>query len=286
METILNSEQMIEKAGLNWKVLSTPVLFEGNGLKEYVGKKVNYREDNGFPLGVVGDGYKVVQNSTAFAFLDSFLGESIENYVKAGSWKDGARIYIRAKLPGTLIFAGNENDTGEKYVDFHTSHDGSISLEASILAWRLVCSNGLKAFKKLASVKARHTLHLNLDSMKESLGLLNNQFNVIQELSNKMAAQPFERNHFGNVLEKIGLIPAEPKRSTRAQNILQYVESLFANGKGANLEGTKGTTWGAYNAITEYVDHYRGNSVVKREESASIGSGALIKEKALEVLSV
>lgn len=286
-DTLKTSAEMMQTAGLNWKVLQAPVLFEGNGLKPFAHKLVNYRDDSGAPLGIVSDSYRVVQNSTAFAFLDSFLGESIEMYTRAGSWKGGARVYIRAKLPGMLKFAGNEADLGEKYIDFHTSHDGSGSIEASLLAWRLVCSNGLKAFKKIAGGKVRHTMNLSLDSIRESIGLMNQQFNIMETLSNKMAAAPFEVSKLPNVLESVGLIPKEDKRSTRALNIIDEVSALFTGlGKGSTLAGTRGTTWGAYNAITEYVDHFRGASAVKRAESAAIGSGATIKETALEVLSV
>lgn len=189
-------------------------------------------------------------------------------------------------MPGTLTFAGNADDKGEKYIDFFTSHDGSGAIEASLLALRLVCTNGLKAFRSIASGRVRHTLNMSLDSIRESIGLLNNQFNVIENLSNKMADAPFSLEKMPTVLEKVGLIPAENDRSTRALNIIDEVSRLFDGyGRGSNMSGSKGTTWGAYNAITEYVDHHRGSNKDKRAESAAIGSGANVKEKALEILS-
>lgn len=285
IEQMMTSANMMEKAGLNWKVLQGTVLFEGNGLSQYQGKKVNFRSDNGEALGIVSDTYKIVQNSTAFAFLDSFLGDEIESYIKAGSYKGGSQVYLRAKLPGTLTFAGNPNDTGDKYVDFFTSHDGSIALEVSIMAFRLVCSNGLKAFRKLSTVKVKHTLNMELSHIKQELGVIQEQFSIIERLSLKMASQPVSRDKLVSILETVGAIPKENDRSTRALNIIDEVSRLFDNGKGTNLANTRGTAWGAYNAITEYVDHYRGSNTDKRHESAAVGSGARLKERALEVLS-
>lgn len=287
MNTLMTSEQMIEKAGLNWRVRQAPVLFEGNGLSTFHEKVVNFREDNGAALGIVSPSYQIVQNSTAFAFLDTFLGAEIESYVKASSWRGGARISLRVKLPGEIVFANNPDDKGDKVVDFYTSHDGSIALEASILAWRLVCSNGLKAFKRVAGARAKHTLNLSLDAMKESLGLLNAEFNIMQSLSNKMAEQPFRRDVLPNVLMKIGLISKDDNKvSSRAQGIIDEISLLFdGHGKGSTMKGSANTVWGAYNAITEYVDHYRGKGEDKRLESSTIGSGAVIKERALELLS-
>lgn len=287
METkqMLSSSDMMEKSGLGWKVCQAPVLFEGNGLKDYKGKVVNFRNDNGQALGIVSDGYKIVQNSTAFAFLDSFLGDEIESYVKAGCYKGGAKIYLRAKLPGTLTFANNPDDTGEKYVDFFTSHDGSMAMEIQILAFRLVCSNGLKAFRKMNSLKIRHTANMTLSDVKMKLGFVENKFSLIESLSQKMAVQPVSNDRLVSILEGAGAIPHEEKRSTRATNIIQEISALFDRGLGTNLKNTRGTAWGAYNAITEYVDHHRGNDQEKREESSNIGSGARIKERALELLS-
>lgn len=290
METInktqmLNSAEMMERAGLNWKVLQAPVLFEGNGLSEFDGKRVNYRSDNGQGLGIVSPTYKIVQNSTAFAFLDSFLGDEIESYVKAGQYKGGSQIYLRAKLPGSLTFAKNPDDKGEKFVDFFTSHDGSIALEVSIMAFRLVCSNGLKAFRKLSTVRVKHTLNMSLSHVKAELGLIQEQFDIMERLSEKMAGQPVSKDRLTSILESVGAVPKEDKRSTRALNIIDEVSRLFDRGRGTNLQNVRGTAWGAYNAITEYVDHYRGSDVLKRQESAAVGSGARIKERALEVLS-
>lgn len=287
METQLKtSAQMISEAGLSWRVLQTPVLFEGNGLKPYKGKLVNYRDDNGAPLGIVSPTYKVVQNSTAFAFLDSLLGDSIEQFVKAGSYGGGSKIYVRVKLPGDITFAGNPEDKGVKYVDFSTSHDGSLAVKASLMAYRLVCSNGLRMFTSLAGMKLRHTQGMSLDKLRNSLQLMNGQFNIMEKLSQKMSATTFVSSNIPKVLEKVGLIPEEEKRSTRALNILDAVTALYnGEGKGSTMQGSRGTLWGIYNAITEYIDHRRGSDASKREESASIGQGAMVKEKALEILS-
>ncbi len=241
---MMTSEEMIKMAGLNWKVRQAPVLFDGNGLTEFLDKRVNYRDDNGCPLGIVSSSYKIAQNSTVFACMDSFLGNEIESYVRAGCWKGGAKVYIRAKLPGNIIFAGNDNDQGVKYIDFYTSHDGSIAMEASIVAFRLICSNGLKAWKSIAKTSIRHTLNMSLDGIKKSLGILNSQFDIIQELSEKMAQTPFEKRHIPGVLESVGLVPKEEKRSTRAQNIIEEISALFDwKAKGANLPTSQKTAW-------------------------------------------
>ena len=60
---------------------------------------------------------------------------------------------------------------------------------------------------------------------------------------------------------------------------------LYHTGKGSDIPGVKGSLWGAYNAVAEYVDHY---ATVKNEDKDStnrlksiwFGNGEQIKNKA------
>jgi hypothetical protein len=54
---------------------------------------------------------------------------------------------------------------------------------------------------------------------------------------------------------------------------------------GSDIAGVIGTRWGMLNAVTELVDHERGRSDNTRLESAWFGTGAAIKNRALELLS-
>jgi hypothetical protein len=54
---------------------------------------------------------------------------------------------------------------------------------------------------------------------------------------------------------------------------------------GSEIPGVMGTRWGMLNAVTEMVDHERGRQGSTRLESAWFGTGAALKNKALELLS-
>ena len=55
------------------------------------------------------------------------------------------------------------------------------------------------------------------------------------------------------------LIPdnEEAKRTTRTENIRAEILALTETGIGTAIPGVRGTAWGLYNAVTEYVDHER-----------------------------
>lgn len=284
------SEDALIAGGLNWSVMQSPVSFNnGQSLVEYSAQRVNYRSDTGKALGIVSDSYKVLQNKDAFRFLDSLIGVSEAMYVNVGSFRDGAKVYIQAKLPGEIRFDDGGQDVGEKYLTFVTSHDGSLPISVMFTPIRVVCQNTLLMALRdnVRKSSIRHTLNLaiGLNQAKSTLGILNNQFSLLESLSKKMTHVSFSDKDIPQLLEKTGMVPHEIERSTRAKNIIDEVLSKFHYGQGADYESAKGTAWGAYNAVVEYVDHARGSDKIKRAESSILGSGSVIKQKAMALLS-
>ena len=107
-------------------------------------------------------------------------------------------------------------------------------------------------------------------------------------MSSKMANVQINQKQFADYLEKIGVVPTlteQEKMKTRAQNIMDEVVQLFEHGKGNDDPSVKGTVWTAFNAVTEYVDHYRtarskDNEREARAKSLLFGSGQAIKQAA------
>jgi phage/plasmid-like protein (TIGR03299 family) len=283
------SEETIKLAGLDWQVQQSPISYQVEGGARQVNDRVmNYRSDTGNPLGIVGSGYQILQNSKMFNFLDSVVGSSEAMYVNAGSFKGGRKVYIQAKLPGFIKFDDGE-DVGEKYLTFISSHDGSLGNSVLFTPIRVICQNTL--VRALQSddhrTNIRHTLsmEINLNQAKAALNLVSGQVAILEQLSRKLIGTKFQDKQMTELLEKSGMIPAEEKKSGRANNIIAEVLERFHYGKGSEFKTSKGTAWGAYNAVSEYVDHFRGSNPEKRAESLLMGSGMAIKNKTLELLA-
>lgn len=177
----------------------------------------------------------------------------------------------------------------EKYLLLSNSHDGSGSVQVMFTPIRVVCQNTLNVALKsrLRSINIRHTANIGerVKEAQETLGIMSQQFSIFEEASRKLATVQVTSKTLKDYVVSTGLIPKvqdEKDQSSRAANIMQQLSNLFENGKGANLPGAKGTLWGAFNAVTEYVDHYRGPQLAKRAESLLYGSGANIKQEAFE----
>ncbi len=286
----VTSQEALSLAGLNWNVLQSPVYFKnGDAMVVDNTMRVNYREDSKQSLGIVSDGYKVLQNRDAFQFLDSLIGVAEAMYVNAGSFKDGRKVYLQAKLPGNIRFDQDGADLGEKFLTFITSHDGSLPVSVMFTPVRIVCQNTLiqALHENTRKTSVRHTLNMamGLEEARATIGILNNQFTLLEDLSKKMAGVTFAEKDMAQLVSKAGLIPAADAASTRAKNIIAEVTQSFLTGPGAKLPNARGTAWGAYNAVVDYVDHLRGSDAVKRAESSILGQGANVKEKALALLA-
>lgn len=181
------SEQALRLAGLDWTVKPEPIYLE-NGTK-IEGSVANVRDSDNTVLGVVGNRYQIVQNTDAFEFTDSLLGEGVR-YETAGSLKNGKIIWLLAKTPEKYTVLGEKV---EPYVCFTNSHDGSGAVKVIMTPVRVVCNNtlnmALKSAKRTWSVRhtasingklieARTTLQLADEYMKETQNLFEELYKV------------------------------------------------------------------------------------------------------------
>ena len=80
---------------------------------------------------------------------------------------------------------------------------------------------------------------------------------------------------------------SEGTQNRRAENIRSELFRLFEHGRGQDIPETKLTTWAAFNAVAEFVDHHRSTRgrteqerASRRLESAWFGSGNRLKSEA------
>jgi phage/plasmid-like protein (TIGR03299 family) len=225
------------------------------------------RTDTETVLGVVGKNYRVVQNIDAFTFFDSIVGGDGIQYETAGALGKGERIFITAKLPG-YIQVGKE-DLIEKYLFLTTSHDGFGAITAAFTPVRIVCANTLSAalHNSTNSIKIRHTANAKerLTQAHKLMGITAKLSESLESVFNKWATIPMRDCELKKLIQ-LALAPTiatqynpEQRESLSAQ--FQHVcEQAFAyavSNPTQLAETTKGTLFGAYNAVTGYYQNVR-----------------------------
>ncbi len=294
------SAEAVAHAGLDFQVSKTPLLtrVEENELP-VSGYFATLRQDTNCVLGVVGKDYQVVQNSEAFRFFDAIVGgDDGILYETAGALGNGERIFITAKLPG-YIRVGNGDDVTEKYIFLTTSHDGSGSITAAFTPIRIVCQNTLNASLKTMSnvVRIKHTAGA-AERLKEAhkvMGLANTLSSELEDIFNHWSKIRISDKQTKKLLSHalcpnknaLRLLSQEKQEelSTVFKNTVEDAFSYAMTSESQQIETTKGTLFGAYNAVTGYYQNVRKyrNEEAKLKSILLGGSAQLKGQRAFEL---
>ena len=228
------------------------------------------RTDNEQVLGVVGREYEVIQNRDAFSFFDAIVGgkEGIL-YETAGALGKGEKIFITAKLPG-YIRVGSD-DLIEKYLFLTTSHDGYGSITAAFTPVRIVCNNTLNAALSNMSncIKIRHTQSAP-DKLKEAhkvMGISNTLSDELNGIFNRWAKVRITDKEVLKLVQQ-AMAPSKEilqnvlngrkdEHSSYFNNVCGNVCEYAFDNQTQQTATTKGTLFGAYNAITGYFQNVK-----------------------------
>ncbi len=306
------SEEAIKHAGLDYEVVKSPLFTKGSGIIETSGALeigstklevpnyfANIRTDNNAVLGVVGKDYHIVQNREAFNFFDAIVGgdEGIL-YETAGALGNGERIFITAKLPD-YIRVGDGDDVTEKYIFLTTSHDGSGSITAAFTPIRVVCQNTLNASLRNMTnvVRIKHTsgAKQRIENAHKIMGLANTLSNQLENIFNNWSKVRVTDQEVKKLIQ-LALCPnkqtldlikkgAEDEISTVFKNVVDDAFSYAMMSDTQQMNTTKGTLFGAYNAVTGYYQNVRNykNDEAKLQSIVLGGTAQLKSQKAFEL---
>lgn len=271
-QEMLSSREVLQQAQLDYTVIKAPHTYRMPSGREIISSTSFYtfREDN---EEILGDGlsekYEVVQNTDAFAFFDEIVkGEGII-YETAGALGKGERIFISAKLP-SYIKVSND-DVIEQYLFLTTSHDAKESITIAFTPVRIVCNNTLNAAMNNCSniLRIRHTASA-AQQLKEAhrfMGMVNQISPIMEQVFQQWTKVRITDEQVQQLIQ-VALAPnretltniREGRMDDNSAVYKNQVYSAFGYGMMADsqqLDTTKGTLFGAYNAITGYFQNVR-----------------------------
>lgn len=268
----LSSREVLMQSQLDYPVIKSPHKYEMPSGRIIISDNSFYtfRADT---EEILGDGlsseYAVLQNVDAFSFFDEIVqGEGII-YETAGALGKGERIFITAKLP-TYIKVGND-DVIEQYLFLTTSHDGSESITIAFTPVRIVCNNTLNAALNNCSntIKIKHTSNAQarLKEVPKIMGMVNTLSPLMEQAFNQWSKIRMTDKEVQKLIQ-IALAPnketidniRDGKADENSATYKNQVYAAFGYGMMADtqqLETTKGTLFGAYNAVTGYFQNVR-----------------------------
>ena len=229
-------------------------------------------------VGSTGRRFTPIQNRDAFAVGGDLVGEFGAKITGLADFRHGGAslLVVDLQRPITLDTPDGNQDVIDLNLLVKNAHDGSSALTFALTPMRLACTNALQAAIAGAtrSWKISHTpnagerVDLAVQAIKEAVGYQEK----FQEVAQAMVDQPMVDAEFAKIVARLWKVDpeatgkvADRKRETQAQVI-----DLFRNSP--TLEHVRNTRWAGYNALTEYLDHYR---PVKGDETLGHAEGAL-----------
>ena len=299
------AEEVLANAGLDFEVKKAPSGYrnhEGDFIP-HKGHSITYRADTGAALGSVGSTYKVYQNIDALKVFDRLVGEGRVEYDRIGMIDGGRKMFASMKMPEGFTVAGW--DDIDQYLYMVTSHDGSTGVRYIPANVRLGCTNQfayLDSMLRQAGINPRVLSSRYSRHIDERINQAINALNVVDVLNEQFANTAGElmqveldvagRTEF--YIDAMGLKTDEKLidkvenpfgLTTRGNNTLTRLQELEDTALGFD-DGDINSAWGAFNVVTEYLDHQwvydrKGEKVnQKRVESALLGTGMRQKDNA------
>lgn len=208
-------------------------------------------------LGVVGGAYKPIQNEAHLDLLDTLVDESGAHFDTAGSLRGGREVFVGMKLPDSIQIGGADQ------IDVNlialNSHDGSSAFRFIVSPIRVVCANTQAAAiaSAQASFSIRHTSNAGgrIQEAREALGMTFKYLEAYEAEGNRMVSEAVTAGWVDSFLHEVFQVAQgeRHKASKRQRENLDGTLALWRDSE--TMAGIKDTRWGAYQAVTEFIDH-------------------------------
>ena len=270
------------------------------------------RDSDNKVLGPAGKEYIPTQNKQAMDFFKKFTDSGKMRLETAGSLQGGRQIWVLAKLLSGFTLVGG--DLVQGYLLFSSPHVWGKSLIIKFTPIRVVCWNTFSIAMGDSSMgrgfRAPHIRAFDAEVVREaeiSLSIAGELLNTFEASANLMSTTKIDDQaairyiadimqpemmveQFGKGFNKLSearqaeLIvspnspnfdPSQFKRSAYDCN------RCFRQQPGVDMESSKGTLWGSWNAVTYYCDHVAGRDRDNALTSAWFGPKSVLKTKAM-----
>ena len=206
-------------------------------------------------------------------------------------------MFLLEKADGQLVLeSGGDEDLADKYIMLSNSHDGTRGVDMRFVVKRVVCMNTFRlAFSDGAnnlSAKYRHTNNImnRIVQTRELLGLSDVYYaNFMKQAEALIDTNDFNSDYYFSSVLGLDLDDAEEMASLRSRPYYDIKSLYDGQGYGSDLKTASRTLYGAFNAVSQYVEHDKpikggitgDNEIInKRLSSSFFGRGAVLEQNA------
>jgi phage/plasmid-like protein (TIGR03299 family) len=246
-------------------------------------------------MAVTGTRFTPIQNADAFAVNDYLVTEFGATISGLCDFRGGGASLMVLDLPDTITLARPDGGKDEINLNLLTKNafDGSSALTFALTPMRLACTNALPAALRAAkrTWKISHTPNAQgrVELARHAIIASLNYADEFTATAQAMLDTAMVDREFDKIVERLWHVE-DDKRDTKAGEnriaVQDEVKALYRTS--TTLEGIRGTRWGGYNAVTEWLDWgrpVRGGEIA-RAEGALEGPYVRTKAKVWETFAM
>jgi len=317
----LSVDEMVEKAGLNWKVEKRPIAFRktSGSTKTIPSKFALVRDTDESFLSLAGAAYKPAQNDRTFAFMKRFVEAGHMKMTGAGDLCGGQYVWGMAEVGDSFTLPGKDKVGG--YLLIVSPHIAGRAWTVVHTAIRFFCMNQMPQILRTAEgiYRMPHTQELTdevFEAAEQALRLSKTYLQEYRAAAERLVETPCDAaradDYFQRVL-KVG--PYKPSAvlegviaatetgaafdavlsATADQNadvvgpkertspVLVKMREALLGAPGQDAKSAVGTLWGAFNAVTYVLEHQVCSNADRRLRDNWLGGRAVQKQEALDI---
>ena len=251
----------LKAVGLDFEVEKRPLFF-GPNMKKIADKFATVRTDRDGYLGIVGKGYEICQNETAFAFAD-YIDEKLK-FTRGGMTYSGL-CWVVGQLPSIKIL-------GEDYtpcIVLQNSFNGKYKVRANIVALNQASWSqfniGLAGIASTLTVKHSSSLPYRMKQGQEALTSVREYMDGLRKVAEKYASIKMDKEQiemFVSVLFPV----KENMNETAKANVVKNRTAFLACYDDAGNKTHRGNAWGLIRAYADYMTHTIGKDTKTKFE--------------------
>lgn len=252
-------------------------------------KKAIVRVDTNQYLGTVGKGWEPVQPEVLYSMAKELIEATDGSINGLVNMLDGAVIGISFKLAEREFVEDDKIDLNFLML---TAFNGMYGLSGSAIAYRHANDSMANTSSKVFNLKHTKFVGNRIEVVKDMLKYYNQEIRSFDMLMNKLVTKPMSEelaiDWFKTLFPK-----ANTTRSSRLlENSVDKFVTLLRGEANRGVPGVSGTSYGAWCALSQYINHYRTIRVHNdrdpeevRFQTINFGTGNTMMQKGITKLT-
>ena len=252
----MSQQQVLRLAGLDWRVECRPVYTQrtDGSLFAHPGQVAVLRDMDDRVYRIADADVRPVQPKECVAFVDELAATGQARFDTAGSLRDGAVLFLSARLDRDLRIGGQ--DHYGLYLLVRTSYDGSLAFGVDVSPVRTVCMNtvnlSLRRARASWSTRRPTDMATMASQARQALERAHVYVDTFEQTLEQYAAVPFGLRDFERLTRRLSG-PLREQRDPGRVAARSALIQLFETSPTLDA-GLRYTTYGALQTLIEHHD--------------------------------